>query len=535
MDLVKNRIVHSPYPDVEIPKCTLYEFLAAAMKKHGNKVAYVEGTRTTSYAELLKAVRRFAAGFRKNGMRQGDSVIVSASTTTDSVIAVLSILMSGCVACFASGPRTDKELIYHVKNAKAKFCLTDVDSLQTIMDNAKECCFQKIFTITEKPGFVGLNSFNVLPEMALEEVREVDTKKALAAIAFTSGTTGDPKGVMISQYSFIGAMLNLKEIKCIGESDVAINLWPLFMISSVRVFMTLLTIGCTTVLANPRSGSKNLIEEIRRHSVTSVCGTAAAVERLASDAYRVGEKMLCVHGTCSIGGSLLQSTVDKMRSVFDLVTLAHIYGLTEAASGVLVPPIDMLGLTFLGYACPNVLVKVVDINTKETLPEGQGGEICVKLPTVMMGYLNDEEATKKVLDHEGWLLTGDCGYYDKEGRVYFIDRIKDTIKCLGTHVPTAELEQHIKQVPEVCEVAVVGVPSPEYQDAPTAFVVLKENAMPSSTLARKIKQFVAERCPVHMRLYGGVAFVKSLPKNENGKVLKRELRAKAMDPDTPKL
>lgn len=535
MNLVKDRIVHSPYPDVGIPTCSLYEFLATAMKKHGNKIAYVQGTRTTSYAGLLKAVRRFAAGFHKHGMRKGDRVIVSANTTTDSVIAVLSILMFDCVACFASGPRTDKELIYHVKNAKAKFCLTDVDTLQTIMDVAKDCCFQKIFTTTEKPGFVSLSSFKDLPEMELEAAREADTKKALSAIAFTSGTTGNPKGVMISQYSFIGSILNLREIKSVYKDDVSLSLWPLYMISAARVYMTLISIGCTTVLLNPKCGSKHLMEEIRRQRVTTVAGSASALERLVVDAFRAGEKLPTVRRTCSIGGSLLPPSVDRMRSVFDLVTLAHIYGLTEAASGVIVPPIDTLSLDFLGYACPNVLVKIVDTTTREALPEGQNGEICVKLPTVMMGYLNDEEATRTILDHDGWLLTGDCGHYDKDGRLYFVDRLKDTIKCLGTHVPTAELEQRIKQVPEVAEVAVVGVPNPEYQDAPTAFIVLKQTATPSPTLALKIKNFVSERCPLHMRLYGGVVFIDSLPKNDMGKVLKRELRAKAMDPATTKL
>ncbi|XP_077555128.1 uncharacterized protein LOC144169702 [Haemaphysalis longicornis] len=535
MNLVKNRVVRSPYPDVEIPTCSLYEFLAAAMKKHGNKIAYVEGTRTTSYDGLLKAVRRYAEGFRQHGVQHGDSIIVTANTTTDSVIAVLSILMSGCVACFPCGPGTHKEFVYHVKSTKAKFCLADVDSLQMIMDVAKDCNFQKVFTTTEKPGFVSLSSFNHLPEMALEGVREADTRKALSAIAFTSGTTDNPKGVMISQYSLIGSILNLGAMKGVLVDDVSLNLWPLFMIASARVFMTFISLGCTTVLLNPRCGSHNLMEDIRRYKVTTLCGSAITLERLAAYAYRLGEKMPTVRRTCSVGGSLLQSTVDNMRTVFDLVTLAHAYGLTEAASAVLVPPIDILGVPFLGYPGLNVLVKVVDVTTREALPEGENGEICVKLPTVMMGYLNDEEATREVLSHDGWLLTGDCGHYDKDGRLYFIDRMKDTIKCLGIHVPTAELEQQIKQVPEVGEVAVVGVPIPELQDAPIAFVVLKETATPSDTLAQKIKRFVSERCPQHMRLHGGVAFIKSLPKSPTGKVLKRELRVKAMDPATVKL
>ncbi|KAH7952500.1 hypothetical protein HPB52_023835 [Rhipicephalus sanguineus] len=269
--------------------------------------------------------------------------------------------------------------------------------------------------------------------------------------------------------------------------------------------------------------------------VTTVCASASPMTVLASDAYDMGEKMPTVRRACSIGGTLLPSVVDKMRDVYQLVSLAHVYGMTEAAGCVLVPPIDALALPFLGFACPDVLVKVMDIDTKEALPEGKSGQMCFKIPSVMMGYLNKPEETRKVLDSEGWLLSGDCGYYDTEGRVYYIDRLADTIKCIGFHVPTAELEQVLLNVPGVREAAVVGVPSAQYQDAPVAFIVTEPGTSANSSLAEKIKKHVAENCPKHMQLYGGVVFVEKFPNNDMGKVLKRELRKMAMDPNTPKL
>ncbi|XP_077524649.1 uncharacterized protein LOC144136293 [Amblyomma americanum] len=535
MSLIKDRIVHSPYPDVEIPECTLYNFVAQALKKHGDKTAYIEGTKAISYAELLKMVRQFATGFQQSGVCRGDRVILALNNTTDGIIAILSLMLSGCVVCFCSGPRTKQELVYHVKDAKASFCLTDDESLASIVEQQSQCGFKKIFVSVDVPGYVSVSSFKQLPEMALETLQEGDTKKALCAIAYTSGTTGEPKGVMISQYSFVACIQNSLGIKCVEKSDIAMVLWVLISISSIRIFLNLMVLGCTTVVVKPKSGSKKLMEEIRRHNVSIVCASASPMSNLANDAHSQGEKLPCVRRTCSIGGSLLPSTVEKMRDVFQLVSLAHVYGLTEAAGSVLVPPIDALAVPFLGFACPNVVVKVVDTETRAPLPEGKGGEICFKIPSVMMGYLNKPEQTRKVIDSEGWVSSGDCGYYDAEGRVFYIDRLVDTVKCIGYHVPTAELEELIVTMHEVREAAVVGIQNTAYQDSPVAFVVLKEGVTAGQPLAQRIKKHVAERSPKHMHLYGGVVFLESLPKNNLGKVLKKDLRKMAVDSKTQRL
>lgn len=535
MSLVRDRIVHSPYPDVDIPECTLYSFVAQALKKHGDKTAYIEGTNTVSYAELLKMVRQFATGFQRNGVCRGDRVILALNNTTDGIIAILSLMLSGCVVCFCSGPRTNQELAYHVSDAKASFCLTDDESLASIVEQQSQCCFKKIFVSVDTPGYVSVSSFKQLPEMALEELHESDTKNALCAIAYTSGTTGEPKGVMLSQYSFVACVQNSLGINCAEKSDVAIVLWVLMSISSIRLFLNLMVLGCTTVVVKPKSGSKKLMETIRRHNVSFVAGSASPMTDLVCDAYNEGEKLPSVRRTCSIGGTLLPSTVETMRDVFQLVSLAHVYGLTEAAGSVLVPPIDALALPFLGFACPNVVVKVVDSKTGKALPEGKSGEICFKIPSMMMGYLNKPEETRKIVDPEGWISSGDCGYYDAEGRVFYIDRIVDTIKCIGYHVPTAELEDTIVTMAEVREAAVVGIQNTSYQDSPVAFVVLNAGASASPSLAERIKKHVAERCPKHMNLYGGVVFVESLPKNRLGKVLKKDLRKMAMDSKTHRL
>lgn len=535
MPLVKDRIVHSPFPDVDIPKCTLYNFIARFLKRYADKKAFVEGEESMSYAFLQTRLHQYAMGFHKHGVRRGDRFIVAVDNTTDALVSILALMFSGCVACFASGPRTSHELAYQVKDAEASFCLTDSDNLAYILDEQHQCRFKMIFVMRDIPGFVSVTSFRKLPEMALLELHEEDTKKALCAIAYTSGTTGDAKGVMLSQYSFVAAIESVRAMKTAGENDVLIVLWSLYSVSAIRLFMEALCSGITSVIVKPKHGSAKIIEAIKKHNVTTLCGSATPLQRLVRDTLSAGETLKSVKCVGSVGGILPESAVEQMRSVFDLRKLGHTYGFTEAAGLVLAPPISELTVAYLGYACPGVLIKVVDVTTRESLPAGKSGEICVKIPSVMMGYLNKPEVTKQIFDSEGWLLSGDCGYYDEDGRVHYIDRLKDTIKCRGFHVPTPELEHLISSMHEVSEVAVVGVPSAEYQDAPIAFVVPKPPAVGNAALALKIKQHVAARTPSHMHLYGGVVFTDSLPRNKIGKVLKRQLRVTAADKDTVKL
>ncbi|XP_037515682.2 uncharacterized protein LOC119392804 [Rhipicephalus sanguineus] len=285
---------------------------------------------------------------------------------------------------------------------------------------------------------------------------------------------------------------------------------------------------------NSKIGNARIMEAIKKHKVTSLCASVTPLQFLVRELLHAGETLKSVTYVGSVGGTLPASIVEQMRRVFDLRHLGHAYGLTEAAGVVMVPPSRDKTVSSLGYPCAGVLIKVVDVDTRDPLPAGKCGEICIKIPTVMMGYLNNPEATKQVLDAEGWLLSGDCGYYDEEGCVYYVDRLKDMIKCRGCHVPISELEQLIGSMAEVREVAVVGTPSAEYQDAAVAFVVPEPPATGTADVALKIKEHVIAKAPFHMHLHGGVIFIDSLPRNDIGKVLKRELRKIASDKDTVK-
>ncbi|KAH8022709.1 hypothetical protein HPB51_001930 [Rhipicephalus microplus] len=548
MSLVRDRIVHSPYPDVTIPECPLYEYIARFLERHADRTAFVEGEEAISYAVLQTRLGQYAAGFYKHGVRRGDRFIVAVDGSTDALVSIMALMFSGCVACFASGPRTAQELAYQVQDADASFCLTDNENLAYIIEEQPQCRFK---VVREELANVGLQ-----PVCSLTEPRVSTIAPSPAPERFrryrdpAQWRTQDDKPICfhchgvghISRYcrfrtypprSFPGYRRddNHRPLQYSARDDGPYNGTP-----------------ATPVRRSSRSPSphdrRSSSKYIRNNiyicyrlfaQVTSLLASATPLQRLVRDVVEAGETLKSVSFVGSVGGTLPASVVEQMKNVFDLRKLAHTYGLTEAAGVVMVPRVTELSVAYLGYACAGVLIKVVDVTTRKALPAGKGGEICVKIPSVMMGYLNKPEATAQVFDSEGWLLSGDIGYYDEEGRVHYIDRLKDTIKCLGFHVPTPELEQLISSMAEVSEVAVVGVPSAEYQDAPIAFVVLKHSVVGNATLALKIKQHVAATTPSHMHLYGGVVFTDSLPRNAIGKVLKKDLRNIAADKNTIKL
>jgi len=177
----------------------------------------------------------------------------------------------------------------------------------------------------------------------------------------------------------------------------------------------------------------------------------------------------------------------------------------------------------LGVLLPNLRCKVVDVETGENLGHGQDGEICVKGPTVMKGYLNNPEATAQTIDSDGWLHTGDIGHYDEDEHFYIVDRVKELIKYNGYQVPPAELEALLISHPDIEDAAVIGIPNLEVGELPMAFVVRKANA----TLTEKdVEIFVDENVAPYKKLRGGVEFIDEIPKSLSGKILRRELKDK---------
>ncbi|KAM7302402.1 4-coumarate--CoA ligase 1 [Ixodes scapularis] len=201
--------------------------------------------------------------------------------------------------------------------------------------------------------------------------------------------------------------------------------------------------------------------------------------------------------------------------------------MTETFALLSASPVGEVTLDNSGFPVAGSKVKVIDLTSGDPLGPCQNGEILVHTPCIMKGYLGHPEATAEALSKDGWLRTGDLGYYDVEGRIHIIDRLKQMIKCMGNVVTPAELEEILMAHEAVEEAVVLGVPSSKYGEAPAACVVVKDCfAKNLESLETELKELIADQAAVFKHLYGGIYFMNRLPKSESGKILRQDLKAK---------
>ncbi|XP_075531334.1 luciferin 4-monooxygenase-like [Dermacentor variabilis] len=251
---------------------------------------------------------------------------------------------------------------------------------------------------------------------------------------------------------------------------------------------------------------------------------------LVHEMRQTGRTLPSMRGIAVGGSSVSTLLAEECGNAFGgLEALVQVYGMTEACSLITSRPKneDFSTSADVGFPTPNVAIKVVDVLTGEKLGPHQTGEVCYRTPSVMRGYYKRPKETADTIDEDGWSKSGDAGYYDEDGRLYIVERLKQMIKCLdGTVIPT-ELEELLlrQHASDIAEVSVVGLPHPHYGEAPAAAVVLTDEGRTkdSELLAEKIKATVASNHAMHKHLYGGVFFVDSLPKTDTGKVTRATL------------
>jgi acyl-CoA synthetase (AMP-forming)/AMP-acid ligase II len=347
----------------------------------------------------------------------------------------------------------------------------------------------------------------------------IDPKEEIAVLPFSSGTTGLPKGVMLTHFNLLSCLYQVVQVHEISETDVMINQLPFFHIYGMTVLMgTSVMAGATQVLASRFRPVDEFLCLFETYRPTLFFTVPLIIQEFCHH-----PKVLTMDWSrlryVNAGGAILSPDVQERFTQITGVPVMQGYGLTESSPTTHVTPIGKIKTGSIGLPLFATEDKIVDPETGAELGPWETGELWVRGPQVMKGYYNNPQATAQALV-DGWLRTGDLARKDEEGYVYIVDRLKEVIKCRGFQVPPAEIENILLSHPDIKDAAVIGESHPEYGEVPIAYVVLRDKA---SLVPEDIIQYAGQGLAKYKRL-AKVVFTETIPRSASGKVLRRLLK-----------
>ena len=506
-------IYRSPFPDIEIPNVPVAEFVLARAAERGDRAALVDGLtgRTITYAELPGLVERAAAALARMGLKHGEACAIFSPNTPEYAIAVLAILRLGAIVTTASPLSTKADLVKQIKDSRAGILLSSAAVASVAADSAKEAGIQQVVWLDAPGSLAGPDVPLTPPSIQPHDV---------AALPYSSGTTGLPKGVMLSHRNIVA---NLRQLESTGHlndgEETLVCFLPFFHIYGLTVLMLDGLRSGATLIVMPRFDLAAYLDLVDRYRATVLHVVPPVVLALAKSPLLGAREFPSVRKLFSGAAPLCADVIEQATSRVGCV-LQQGYGMTEASPATHCTPEhgEFNKPGSIGITLPNTECRIVDVATGEDVAPGQDGEIWVRGPQVMLGYFNCPEETSATVDADGWLHTGDLGRADADGCVFVVDRLKELIKYKGMQIAPAELEAVLLSHPAVADAGVVPQRDAEAGETPHAYVVLKSAVSPEELMA-----FVGERVSPYKKLRR-VTFIDAIPKSPSGKILRRVLR-----------
>lgn len=526
---------------------SLMHIFEESVSKYANKTAFINMGQSLTYSELDKQSRFFAACLQSRGMKKGDAVAVMMPNLLQYPIALFGILRAGLVVVNVNPMYTNRELKHQLNDSGAKAIVIVENFAHTLAEVIQETPVETVITtqigdLLPVPkrwlvNFVIKNVKKMVPDFSLPQAinfnavlregqranytRPELTGEDLAFLQYTGGTTGVSKGAMLTHRNMVG---NLEQVSGLLEliieegNEMIVTALPLYHIFALTAnCLTFLKYGCQNLLiTNPRD-MEGFVKELSKHPFTMLTGVNTLFNGLLNTTgfHELDFRRLKL----SLGGgAAVQKPVAERWAEVTGVVLLEGYGLTECSPVVTVNPPDLEKYKgSIGIPLPSTEIRLLDDEGNEVAP-GESGEMYVRGPQVMLGYLNRPEATQEILQ-DGWLATGDVARCDDDGYFYIVDRKKDMILVSGFNVFPNEIEEVAAMMDEIVEAAAVGVPHEVSGEVVKLFVVSSDKTLKQEN--------VIDHCRKHLTGYKVpklVEFRDELPKTNVGKILRRELR-----------
>lgn len=500
----------------------LNENLKKSAARFPNHIAITFLNQSTTYAQLDNLVDSAASGLYDTGIRKGDRVALILGNCPEFVIAYYGILRAGAVVVPINPVYTAGEISYILSNSQAKAVITH-SSLEETVSPLREKLEHLQMVIYSDSSIESEWTWKRLIQDIKRNFESPFIKEGdLAVILYTSGTTGKPKGAMLTHRNIASNTAAMSQLAEYTEKDRIIAVLPMFHVFCIATCINIpISCGANIVIV-PKFSPTEVINSIRREKATLFAGVPTMFSFLLQVPGATAEDFssirACFSGGASIPVELLHRFEDKYK-----VHILEGYGLSETAPVTAFNPLRGTRKPgSVGIDIPEVKNKVVDHNGME-VPRGEIGELIVKGPNVMMGYLGMPEATSSAVK-DGWFYTGDLARMDEEGYIYIVDRKKDMILVGGYNVYPREVEEVLYQHPNIVESAVIGIADIEYGEIVKAFVVTNDESITMDDILSFCQDKLAKyKLPKQME------FMKELPKNSTGKILRRALRIEQVE------
>ncbi|MGY5852781.1 MAG: long-chain fatty acid--CoA ligase [Candidatus Thorarchaeota archaeon] len=530
-------------PLIDFPKINLYEILERTTEEFGGRTAIWFQKKKISYKELKDLTDRLATALAELGVKVGDRVAIMIPNFPQFIISFYGIIKAGGIVTACSALLTEQELAYQLNDSGAETIIA-YDSYLDKINNVKERTALRNIIITSVFDYVP-NAPRDPPEIAgtiqflnlLNRTKpnppsfEIDPEETIAVLQYTGGTSGLPKGAMLTHYNLVSnciATHTLVSSRMERGKDTGLTNLPLFHIYGMTVCMNVWIYNGSRIALNPDArDQKSLFELIRDTKPAMFPGVPTMYMRLLErsdlEDYARDLKSIkfCNTGAAAMPPEVLHEFEERTGCV-----IIEGYGLTECSPVTHSNPIAGLRkIGSVGLPLPNTEVRIVDADDyTKIMPVGTEGEIIIRGPQVMKGYWNKPDATDFQIKGE-WLLTGDIGKMDEDGYFYIVDRKKDMINVSGFKVYPREVEDVLFEHEAVENAAVIGMPDPKIpgSDIVKAYVVLKDGYKESEELISEIREFLRQSVSPY-KVPRLIEFRKELPETLVGKVLRRELQ-----------
>ncbi|WP_219820421.1 AMP-binding protein [Pseudoclavibacter sp. RFBG4] len=521
----------SPYPDEQIPNVSVFDFLFSELSEaDAARIAIVDGTTgaETTFGTLKQHIELIAGALAGGGLGIGDVVALHCPNVPAFASVFHGILRSGATATTINALYTAEEIETQLRDSGAKLLFTVSPLLQQAHAGAIAAGLEQdaIIVLDGAEGYHDLRELLgaglPAPEVSFDPATHV------AVLPYSSGTTGKPKGVMLSHTNLVANVVQTYPVLDVEDDDVVLALLPFFHIYGMTVLLDIAIKKRARLVTMPKFELGEFLRIIETHRCTYLFIAPPIAVALAKhpliDTFDLSSVRSVFSGAAPIDAALMKAVADRIGT-----RTRQGYGMSEASpvTHVLPPTETGMSLGSVGVPIANTEVKLVSVETGEEIEateDGQSepGEIWVRGPQIMLGYLGRDDATHEAVDGDGFLHTGDIATVGPLGEFTIVDRLKELIKYKGYQVAPAELEALLLTHPDITDSAVVGALDADGQEIPKAFVVRREG---SPLDEAGVEAFVAGHVAPHKKVRA-VAFIDVIPKSTSGKILRKDLRGR---------